>query len=382
MRATILTSEFPPFIYGGVGVHLRYLINELRNSIDVDVRYLGTEATTTGNVSVTPFAAWDVAAHADDPGLAKALGPLSADIAMVSKRIGSDLVHAHTWYTFFAGFLAKTLYNTPLVVTVHSLEPKRPWKREQLGNGYELSTWMERTGIENADKVIAVSTEMRRDIIELYDVDPERVVVVYNGVDVDKYRPASAPEVRRKYGIEGPFALFVGRISRQKGIDVLLHAAGHIAGGLTLVLAATSPDTPGLKAEVEAAVEANPHVIWINEMVDEPSLIGLYSEADLFVCPSVYEPFGIINLEAMACGTPVVASAVGGITESVADGETGILVPPERPEELAEAINRLAADADLRKRFAQAGRQRVVDLFSWSTIARQTLDLYHSVTAR
>ena len=381
MRATILTSEFPPFVYGGVGIHLKYLTEQLTNHIHLDVRYFGTESTVSTDMSVTPFSPWQAAQDADVPTLAKVLAPLSTDVAMVAKEIDADLLHAHTWYTFFAGYLAKLLYGVPLIVTVHSLEPKRPWKREQLGRGYELSTWLERVGIENADAVIAVSSEMRKDILDLYDVSPERVTVIYNGVDVEKYRSRTPVDVRRKFGITGPFILFVGRISRQKGTDVLLKAAENLNRDVTLVLAATSPDTEELLLEVTERVKSNPRVLWINEMVDEETLVSLYSEAEVFVCPSVYEPFGIINLEAMACGTPVVASGVGGILEVVLDGETGILVPPSDPDALATALNDLLSDKSRREAFSNVGRKRVEDHFSWEIIGKRTLDLYRKVAS-
>ncbi len=376
MRVTILTSEYPPHVYGGVGVHLRYLTEAMKGSVDLDVRYFGSEDRDEEGLSVRHFIPWSVAQTADDPKLAKALAPLSTDIAMVSTALRSDVVHAHTWYTLFAGFLARTLYGIPLVVTVHSLEPRRTWKQEQLGRGYYLSSWMEKMGIENADRVIAVSGEMRDDIIELFDVDPDRVVVVYNGIDLEKYRPRTDVDVRSRYGISGRFVLFVGRISRQKGIDVLLKASPELDADTTLVLAATSPDTRELEKEVTDLVASSDRVVWINEMVDEDALINLYTAADAFVCPSIYEPFGIINLEAMACETPVVASATGGIKEVVNHGETGLLVEPDDPAALARAVNQVMGDEELRKDYAAAGRRRVEEQFSWSSIARQTLEVY------
>ena len=382
MKVTVLTSEFPPFVYGGVGVHLRYLTQELRRTVELDVRYFGSEARAEEHLRVTPFGPWGVAQEADDPQLGKALAPLTTDVAMVARRIEADVVHAHTWYTFFAGHLARLLYEIPLVVTVHSLEPKRPWKAEQLGRGYALSTWLEKTGIETADRVIAVSEEMKRDILSVYTLDPAKVVIVHNGVDLAKYRPSHAVNVREKYGVKGPFVLFVGRVSRQKGISDLLSAARHLEGDAMLVMAASSPDTPELQAELEEQARTNPRLLWINRMLPEDDLISLYTEADLFVCPSVYEPFGIINLEAMACGTPVVASAVGGIPEVVVDGETGILVPPVRPDLLAEAINKLMGDPGLRKRYADAGRRRVEEHFSWRRIAEQTLAVYREAMGK
>jgi alpha-maltose-1-phosphate synthase len=387
MRVTILTSEYPPFVYGGVGVHLRYLTQQFLSErmgrrIELDVRYFGEQDISDTALEVRAFGPWDVATDADDERLGKALAPLSTDVAMVSTRVDADLVHAHTWYTFFAGHLAKMLYDIPFVVTVHSLEPKRPWKEEQLGRGYLLSRWLERTGVESADKVIAVSEGMRRDILEVYDVDPQKVVVVHNGVDLAKYRPSDAVDVRAKYGLDDPYVLFVGRISRQKGIDVLLDAADKLESNVKVVLAATSADTEELGAELVERVGDNPRLVWINEMVEEDALISLYTQAELFVCPSVYEPFGIINLEAMACGTPVVASAVGGIVEVVVDGETGTLVQPSDSAMLAGAVDALMADDRLRERYSTSGRRRVEERFSWERIARLTLGVYDAAMAK
>jgi len=304
------------------------------------------------------------------------------------------LVHCHTWYSHWGGILAKLNYGVPLVVTVHSLEPLRPWKREQLGGGYDFTCWLERTAIEMADAVIAVSTETKADILRLFNVPEERVPVIYNGIDLDEYRKVSGTAALRGYGIdpEMPYLLFVGRITRQKGIIHLVNAIRHLDPGFQVVLCAGAPDTPEIAAEMKAAVAAvhRPGVIWIEEMVPKAAAVELYSHAAVFCCPSIYEPFGIINLEAMACETPVVASAVGGIKEVVVDGETGFLVPLEQMREspfeplhpeafskaLADRINRLMADPALRERMAKAGRRRVEEQFGWGVIAGQTEALY------
>jgi glycogen synthase len=311
-------------------------------------------------------------------------------------------VHCHTWYTAFAGFLARTLYRIPLVFTAHSLEPLRPWKREQLGPGSDLTTWLERTAIEAADAVIAVSREMREDVLRLFDVSPQKVVVIGNGVDTDEYRRTASHAALPRHGIDParPYVLFVGRISRQKGILHLVRAIPQLPPGVQVVLCASAPDTPQIAAELEAAVAAaqasRPGVIWIREMVDRPTVIQLYSHAAVFCCPSVYEPFGIINLEAMACEVPVVASAVGGIREVVTDGETGVLVqvplhgdvafepadPAAFSRDLAAALSALLGDAERRRAMGLAGRRRAEALYSWRAVAKQVLALYKTLVAR
>jgi glycogen synthase len=326
-------------------------------------------------------------------------GALSRDIGFVADPVKADLVHCHTWYTHLAGILAKLAYGIPLVITVHSLEPLRPWKREQLGGGYDVSTWIERSALEMADAVIAVSTDTREDILRLFDVAPERVHVIHNGIDATEYAPNEATDALERRGIDPdrPYVLFVGRVTRQKGIIHLVRAIAHLDPGIAVVLAAGQPDTVEIGAEMEAGVAAaravHPDVTWIPEMLDLRTKVQLYSHAAAFCCPSVYEPFGIINLEAMACACPVVASDAGGIPEVVVDGETGVLVPLElRPDEpmspvdpaayeraLAAAINDLVADPDRRRAMGEAGRARAVERFSWSAIARQTFDLYHSL---
>jgi glycogen synthase len=316
--------------------------------------------------------------------------------------IDADVVHLHTWYTHFAGLAAKLNYGIPMVLTTHSLEPLRPWKREQLGGGYDFSCWIEKTAIEMADAVIAVSREAREDVLRLFAVDAAKVHVIYNGIDLDEYRPVRTTGALEKYGVDprAPYVLFVGRITRQKGIIHLVRALEHLAPGTQVVLCAGAPDTPEIAAEMKTAVAAaqtrNPRIVWIDQMVSVPEKIELYSHAAVFCCPSIYEPFGIINLEAMTCEVPVVASAVGGIKEVVVEGETGHLVPlaqmSESPFEatdpaqfsrdLADRLNALLADPAARARMGQAGRRRAEDIFSWRAIARQTRDLYARLLAK
>jgi glycogen synthase len=325
---------------------------------------------------------------------------LSRNLGFVAQPVTADVVHVHTWYAHLGGILAKLAYGIPLVLTTHSLEPLRPWKREQLGGGYDVSAWVERTAIAMADAVIAVSRETREDVLRLFDVPPERVHVIHNGIDTDEYRPTSATDALDRHGIDrsAPYALFVGRITRQKGIVHLVRAIRHLDPSTQVVLCAGAPDTPEIAAEMEAAVRevraTHPNVRWIAEMVDKPTVRQLYTHAAVFVCPSVYEPFGIINLEAMACETAVVASAVGGIPEVVVDGETGILVPFEpmqgddtfAPKDaevfergLADAIKQLLADPERAAAMGKAGRKRAVEHFSWASIGRQTAELYDSL---
>ena len=398
MRALILTNEFPPDIYGGAGVHVDELTRHLRGLVEFDVRTFGSASVDEPGWRVRGYSVAHHLEHAD-PRLAPVLGALSRDIAMVADPVDADVVHVHTWYTHLAGLLVRRAYGLPLVLTVHSLEPLRPWKREQLGGGYDVSTWVERTAIDTADAVVAVSQGTREDVLRHFDVDAARVHVIHNGIDPDFYRPDPATDALERYGVDPsvPYVLFLGRITRQKGIIHLVRAIRHLEPGIGVVLCAGQPDTPQIAEEMAAGVRAaqaeRPNVVWIGEMVSREVARQLYSNAGVFCCPSVYEPFGIINLEAAACETPVVASAVGGIPEVVVDGETGLLVPvelsvedpmspvdPDRFERnLAGAINALMADPATRDVMGRAARRRAVERFGWDAIARQTADLYRSL---
>jgi len=400
VKALMLTNEYPPHVYGGAGVHVDYLVRELALTMNVEVRCFGEQFQQEGNLTVRGFG-FDGSGF----GCPKALRPVFAtvqrDAAFAAAGTDADLVHVHTWYTHLGGILMKLNYSLPLVLTAHSLEPLRPWKREQLGGGYDFSVWVERTAIEMADAIIAVSESTRADVLELFDVDPARVHVIYSGIDLDEYRERKDEAVLRRHGIDPaqPYILFVGRVTRQKGIIHLVNALRHLDSGFQVVLCAGAPDTPEIAAEMQQAIAAaqadRPGVIWVEEMVPKDEIIPLYSQAELFVCPSIYEPFGIINLEAMACGTPVVASRVGGIPESVVHGETGLLVPVEQMDtapfepvdadqfarDLAAAINELMRDPARRQEMSVAARRRVEDVFSWEAVAHLTAELYREVCA-
>lgn len=399
MRIALLTREFPPEVYGGAGVHVEYLARELDRRPDLSVEVHAFGAPRESPLVARTYQPWDAIDVSTGPGAA--LGTLSVDVAMADRVVGADLVHSHTWYAAMGGHLAAVVHDLPHVTTAHSLEPLRPWKREQLGGGYRLSSWCERTAIEGADAVVAVSDGMRADVLRCYpDIDPGRVHVIHNGIDPDEYRPVADPGAVEALGIDPqrPFVLFVGRITRQKGIAHLLDAFGRLESEPQLVLLAGQPDTAEIAAEVSAAVEAldarTGRVVWIDEMVPRESVAALMSHAAVFVCPSVYEPFGLINVEAMACGTPVVASAVGGIPEIVVDGETGRLVSietdpddpsgvPLEPEQfaadLAAAIDDVLSDPARAARMGEAGRARAVERFSWREVAAQTEALYRSL---
>jgi len=398
VRALILTNEFPPEIYGGAGVHVDELTRHLRELIELDIRTFGSARAEADGWRVRGYPPTaDLAAT--DERLRPMLAAFSRDLGMLADPVEADVVHVHTWYTHLAGILVRLAYGIPLVLTVHSLEPLRPWKREQLGGGYDVSSWVERTAIETADAVIAVSRGTRDDVRRLFEVPEERVHVIHNGIDPDFYRSDPATDALARHGIDPavPYVLFVGRITRQKGIVHLVRALRHLDPGIGVVLCAGQPDTPEIAREMEIGVQAaqaeRSNVVWIGEMVSREEVRQLYSHAAVFCCPSVYEPFGIINLEAAACETPVVASAVGGIPEVVVDGETGLLVPvelsvddpmlpidPDRFElNLAGAINALMADASTREVMGRAGRRRAVEHFSWDSIARQTADLYRTL---
>ena len=399
-KVAVFTKEYPPNVYGGAGVHVEYLARALARSIAVEVRAFGDQRVHEGPLQVRGYAQWSETRENTDPRFVGAIDAYARSLVMAKDRLDADLVHCHTWYTDMAGLIASRLWGVPYVLTIHSLEPLRPWKVEQLGNAYHLSAWMERTAIEAADAVIAVSQETRADVLRLFDIAPERVHVIHNGIDLDEYNAAAAPgdDVLRRYGVDParPFVLFVGRITRQKGIVHLVRAIPAIDPELQVVLCAGAPDTPEIAAEMAQAIAAvqaaRPGVVWISDMLARADTIQLYTHATIFCCPSVYEPFGIINLEAMACETAVVASAVGGIPEVVLAEETGVLVDPglvpnsvepadpaRFARELADGINRLYRDPELRHRLALAGRARVKQHFTWDAIAARTLALYRDV---
>ncbi|MDT7840434.1 glycogen synthase [Streptomyces justiciae] len=379
MRVGLLTREYPPDVYGGAGVHVEFLARELAALVDVEVHCWG-EGRGVGVVRHRP---WSVLDTAND-----ALRTFSVDLAMTAGLEGRELVHSHTWYANLAGHLGKLLYGIPHVMTAHSLEPLRPWKAEQLGGGYALSSWAERTAIESADAVIAVSGAMREDILACYPtLDPARVHIVHNGIDTTLYRPDHGTEALTRVGLDPdrPFVLFVGRITRQKGVPHLLRAVRDIAPAAQVVLCAGAPDTPEIDREFRELYEelsrVREGVHWIPQMLPRPDVIQLLTHAAVFVCPSVYEPLGIVNLEAMACGTPVVASRVGGIPEVVDDGKTGLLVPVDDDFEpaLARALDSVLGDPESARRMGEAGRERAVGEFGWDAVARRTVGLYEEI---
>jgi starch synthase len=394
-----MTREYPPNVYGGAGVHVEYLSRELAKKIEVEVHCWGDQFLDEGNLHVRGAEPWSAITQGPDGKYKTALEAMSLNLAQTQSLAAIDIVHTHTWYVSMAGFLAKKLFHIPFVLTTHSLEPLRAWKAEQLGSGYAMSSWMERTAILDADAVIAVSKGTKEDILRAYpDVAPERIHVIYNGIDLDEYQKTSDTTALEKYGVDPslPYVLFVGRITRQKGVTHLVEAIRYLPPQTQVVLCAGAPDTPEIAAEMREKVEAartlNPKVVWIEKMVTKPEAIQLYSHASVFCCPSVYEPFGIINLEAMACCAPVVASATGGILEVVVDGSTGYLVPfeqdpvttfPSSPDQfardLAAKISDLLADPEKARRFGMAGRKRVEQTFAWSAIADQTIELYREL---
>ena len=396
MKVALLTREYPPEVYGGAGVHVEYLSRELSQHVDLAVHCFG--APRESPLVAGAYQPWEALRGA------AALETMSVDLAMAGAVAGVDLVHSHTWYANFGGHLASLLWDVPHVMTTHSLEPLRPWKREQLGGGYALSSFCERVAVEHAAAVIAVSRQMRADVLACYpSVDPERVRVVHNGIDVSEYAPVDGTSALVRLGVDPsrPYVLFVGRITRQKGIAHLLAAAGQIDGAAQIVVVAGAPDTPEIAAEVMAlhadVQRTRGDIVWIEAMLPRPDVVQLLSHARAFVCPSIYEPFGLVNLEAMACGAAVVASAVGGIPEIVVDGETGFLVPCDvhaGAEELSAAaaqrfaaalaarINSLVADPALARHLGAAGRRRVLDHFNWTAVARQTAEVYAEVIAR
>ncbi|MDY2586895.1 glycogen synthase [Winogradskyella aquimaris] len=399
MKALFLTREFPPYVYGGAGVHVEYLAKELSELMEIEVRAFGDQDKTNDHLRIKGYPFEDGVFKNSDSKLKSIFKTLSTGLHMNADHVEADIVHCHTWYSHFAGIMTKLCYGTPLVLTTHSLEPLRPWKREQLGRGYDASSWIEKTAIEMADCLIAVSEETKEDIIKYFDVDEDKIQVVYNGIDLKEYAVVKETDVLETYGIDKdkPYVLFVGRITRQKGIIHLVNAIKYIDQDTQIVLCAGAPDTEDIAKEMEDAVEEasqlRDNIFWIDKMLDKKDVIQLYSHADVFCCPSIYEPFGIINIEAMACETAVVASAVGGIKEVVVDGETGLLVHLEQQKEapfepvnpdqfsrdLAKGINLVIRDKALRNKMAKNGRHRVEEFFDWKAIAKQTKDIYQSL---
>ncbi|MFZ2958669.1 MAG: glycogen synthase [Candidatus Ozemobacteraceae bacterium] len=399
MKALFLTNEYPPEIYGGAGVHVEYLSRELSRLMDVEVRSFGGDAGGSDHLVATGFPARDEMFLRAPQQLKGIFTTLDRCLSFVGAEIDAQVVHCHTWYTHMAGIWAKLNYHIPLVLTTHSLEPLRPWKREQLGHGYDFSCWVEKTAIEMADAIIAVSKDTKGDVLKHFSVNPDKIKIIHNGIDTEEFHKVSSTDCIERFGFDPkkPYLLFVGRITRQKGIIHLVNALPKINKNLQIVLCAGAPDTPQIAAEMKESVERvsaiRPGVTWIREMVDKKTLIQLYSHAALFCCPSIYEPFGIINLEAMAGEIPVVGSTVGGIPEVVVDNETGILVPLQQMQtspfeptdpakfssDLADAVNRLAGDEALCRKMGKKGRERVENHFSWRAIAEQTRDLYQEL---
>jgi alpha-maltose-1-phosphate synthase len=394
MKVALLTREYPPEIYGGAGVHVEQLAAALDPLVDVAVHCFGPPRSSP--LVAGTYEPWAALTDGGDP-LARTLGVLSVDLAMTAGVGGADLCHSHTWYANLAGHLAKLSRGIPHVATTHSLEPLRPWKAEQLGGGYALSSWCERVSLEAADTVIAVSRAMRQDVLECYPaIEPSRVEVIHNGVDTECWKPDLGTATLERYGIDPdrPIVTFVGRVTRQKGLSYLLAAAHHIDPRAQLVVCAGAADTEPLAREIrhlaQRATSRAGGLIWIEEMLPRAEVAQILSHSTCFVCPSIYEPFGLVNVEAMACGAAVVASRVGGIPEVVTDGETGWIVrveldaaaghAPKEPErfaaDLAEAINTLVENPDLAREMGAAGRRRVEELFSWSAVAERTVDCY------
>ncbi|MFO8083586.1 MAG: glycogen synthase [Desulfobacterales bacterium] len=403
MQILVLTNEYPPNVYGGAGVHVHHLTEELlrlkNKKIGLEILCFGDQKESGPNKRLlgmesppdTPFRSLHYK---------KLLDPLYRNLIMTGSTEKAELVHCHTWYTYLAGCLIKQIIGIPMIITAHSLEPLRPWKKEQLGDAYYATSWLEKTALENADAVIAVSESMKSDLVSIYQIDPDKVDVIYNGIDTERFKKIEKPEVLHKYGIDPqkPYVLFVGRITVQKGIIHLVEAIARLKKETQVVLCAGAPDTDEIGRQMRQKVDEakklfGGNIVWITECVSEKDLVPLYSHASIFVCPSVYEPFGIINLEAMACETPVVASATGGIKEIVKNGETGILVPfepfensnggPKDPEkfskDLADAINSLLQSPERIQKMAFASRQRVEQIFSWKSIAGQTFEFYRKI---
>ncbi len=399
MKALFYTKEFPPYVYGGAGVVVEYLATELEKLMEIEIKCFGDQDSRAGNMSVKGYPYDNPIFEQSDDKLKAVFNSLSTCLHMNAEVLDADIVHCHTWYAHFAGIVAKLCYGVPLVITTHSLEPLRPWKREQLGLGYDASSWIEKTAIEMADALIAVSEETKIDVLNNFNVDERKIKVIYNGINLEQYVVTNKTSTLERYGIDQskPFVLFVGRITRQKGIIHLVNAIKYIDPGTQVVLCAGAPDTPEIAKEMEDSVnevkKIRKNVIWIDKMLEKEEVIQLYSHADVFCCPSIYEPFGIINIEAMACNTAVVASAVGGIKEVVVHGETGLLIPLEQQTEapfepinpdkfskdIADGVNKLVQNKELREKMALNGRKRVEQSFDWVAIAKQVEELYKSL---
>ncbi|MCS7123789.1 MAG: glycogen synthase [Candidatus Aenigmarchaeota archaeon] len=370
-----MTKEYPPYIYGGAGVHIKNLSEHISKYIDVEVRCFGDQNFETKNLKIKGYGEWKEIAELEKHS--SVLRVLSTGLMISNENPNCSVVHTHTWYASFPGFLIKMLYNVPLVVTCHSLEPLRPWKADQIGRGYNLSLWVEKNVIENADRVIAVSQEMKNDILKHFNIEEKKVVVIHNGVDIEKWKKVTTKKALEKYGVNGKYVLFVGRTTKQKGIETLLEAAKFI--NATVVIVTAGADTKEYFEEIKNKSESIKNVKFIGKMLTEEETIEFYSNASVFVCPSIYEPFGIINLEAMACKTPVVASYVGGIKEIIVDGETGFYVEPQKPMELAKMVNIILENPELARKMGENGRNRVVEKFSWDNIAKKTIELYKEI---
>ena len=399
MKVCFFTNEYPPNIYGGAGVHVEYLSRELAKLTPLLVKCFGKQDSQTSSLTVKGVDIDPVLLNGIPRDLSFVFSAFYKNLQFFNPPFDCDIVHCHTWYSHFAGLLAKMAYGVPLVVTTHSLEPLRPWKREQIGLGFGVSTWIEEQALTRADAIIAVSKDTKQDVLRHFKVDEAKIHVIPNGIDTEEYRPGPEKSALKEFGInpDKPYLLFVGRITRQKGIIHLVNAIPYMDPGLQIVLCAGAPDTPEIKKEMEDRIseikKTHPDVVWISEMIDLRRKIQFYANAELFCCPSVYEPFGIINLEAMACGVPVIGTKTGGIPEIVVHGETGLLVPLEKnsdgnpvdalkfSKDLAEAINRVFRDKALRKSMGTKSRTRAMEVFSWTSIAKQTYNLYQKVLA-
>jgi len=383
VKVTFLTWEYPPHVYGGAGVHVQSLVGNLKDRVLVDVRTIlprgskEPESAAEENVVVHRYPAWPLLASTAQSS--SVLSTLSADLAFVKDPIETDIIHAHTWYTALAGYYAKQLYGPKLVMTVHSLEPRRPWKARALGNAYRLSTWAEKTGLEACDGIVAVSRADAADVTDCYDVDPDRIRVIPNGVDPVVFQRSEDSDILKRYGVRMPYVLFIGRLSRQKGIFDLISATSWLPTDVTVVLVTGAPDDPGLAAELSKSIDGGHSILWIDGMLPRKDVVALISSASVFAAPSLYEPFGIMNLEAMACERPVVSTCVGGIPDVVVDRETGLLVQPGDAGKLAEAINSILSRPEWGERLGKEGRKRVLRLFTWPRVADETLSFYSDI---